>query len=53
MLSDLYMGFSNILALPAFCIKYIEIGDVGRVKNLLTSCREHENLNSVKCNLHM
>ena len=31
--------------------KYIGIGDVGRIKNLSASYREHKNLNSVKCNL--
>ena len=44
------MRFANILSLPAFCKKYIEIGDVGRIKNLSTSCREYENLNLVECN---
>ena len=44
------MRFANILSLPAFYIKYIEIGDVGRIENLSTSCREYESLNSVECN---
>ena len=39
---DFCMSSANILALPAFCIKYIQIGDLGRIKNLSTSCREHE-----------
>ena len=47
---DLCMRSANILNLPALCIKYIEVGDVGRIKNLSTSCREYENLNSVECN---
>ena len=38
------MRFANILSLPAFCTKYIEIGDVRRIKNLSQSCREYENV---------
>ena len=37
------MRFANILSLPAFCVKNIEIGDVGRIKNLSKSCWEYEN----------
>ena len=44
------MRFKNLLSLLTFCIKYIEIVDVGRIKNLSTYCREYENLNSVECN---
>ena len=44
------MRLANLMSLPAFCIKYIEIGDVGRIKNLSPSCTEYENLNSVECN---
>ena len=36
------MRFANILSLPAFCINYVEIGDVERIKNLSKSCREYE-----------
>ena len=38
------MRFANILSLSAFCTKYIEIGDVRRIKNLSQSCREYENV---------
>ena len=44
------MRYANLLSLPAFCIKYIEIGDVGGIKNLSTTCGEYKNLSSVECN---
>ena len=37
--SDLCLRFANILALPTFCI-----GDVGRMKSLKRSFREHKNV---------
>ena len=45
------MRFANILSLPAFRIKYIEIGDAGRIKNLSKSCREYEILFVFDANL--
>ena len=36
------MRFANMLSLPAFCVKNIEIGDVGRIKNLSKSSWEYE-----------
>ena len=44
------MRFANILTLPAFCIKYVKIGDVEKIKNLSPSCTEYENLNSAERN---
>ena len=41
------MRSANLLSLPAFCVKYIEIGDAGRIKNLSTSCREYEMIQRV------
>ena len=37
--SDLWLRFANMLALPAFCIKSIQIGDAGQTKTLSTFCR--------------
>ena len=43
-----FLIFVWALALPAFCIKYI-LGDVGKIKNLSTSCRKDKNLNPMEC----
>ena len=42
------LNFANILALSTFYIKYVSIGDAGRIKNLSKYCRkEYKKLNSV------